>query len=257
MGKQTKKLERAPIKVLKAFYQAVADDMEMLVLLHDKEPDGILLQALREGDFPNGLGLKLLGSAGLQALDLMRRSLAALPASIDETVIDELAADYADIYLNYSIQSSPEESVWIDEESLACQDSMFQVRAWYEQYGLMAENWRVRPDDHLVLQLQFLSHLFAVAESESDLEEAARFMDEHLLRWLGLFTQRVSSRCETPYFAGIALLTGAYCEELRDLMVTILDQPRPSEEEIEDRMKPTKQLEEVPVSFMPGMGPAV
>ncbi|MEN8167669.1 MAG: molecular chaperone TorD family protein [Pseudomonadota bacterium] len=257
MGQPAEAKSRKPAEALKAFSQALADDMTMLTTLHDKEPDEALLLALREDAFPQGLGLRLIGEGGSQAVDLMERALGALPKQVDDAVLNELAADYANIYLSYGIQASPEESVWIDEEKLSCQESMFQVRAWYEQYGLMAENWRVRPDDHLVLQLQFLAHLFSSVQTETHLEEAARFMDEHLLRWLSAFSERVAGRCDTPYFAGAALLTSAYCEELRDLLAGILEAPRPSPEEIEERMRPRRKPEEVPVSFMPGMGPAV
>ncbi|MDJ0808042.1 MAG: molecular chaperone TorD family protein [Gammaproteobacteria bacterium] len=242
---------------MRTLAQVVATDFAMLAALHDREPDVGLLSSMRETGFPDGLGLSLLGETGQQAVDLMRRVLVNLPQQPDERTLDELAADYASIYLNYGIHASPQESVWVDEESLACQDSMFQVRSWYEQYGLSAENWRVRPDDHLVLQLQFLNHLFSRCADLSCLGEVARFMDEHLLRWLMPFAERVAARCDTAYFAAVTLLTGAYCEELRDLLAQILDKPRPSVEEIDERMKPRHQTEAVPVSFVPGVGPAV
>ncbi|MES9844354.1 MAG: molecular chaperone TorD family protein [Candidatus Sedimenticola sp. PURPLELP] len=244
-------------KVLDTLCHAVADDLAMLAALHDREPDEPLLQLLREEGFPEGLGMRLVSVNGSQALDLMKHALASLPEQIDETTINELAVDYAAIYLNYSIMASPEESVWIDEESLVCQDCMFQVRSWYEEYGLTAEDWRIRPDDHLVLQLQFLSHLFSTPGSAAHLGEVARFMDEHLLRWISSFAERVAGRCGTPYFAGVAMLTATYCEEIRDLLASILDQPRPSSEEIEERMRPKTNHEEAPASYMPGMGPAV
>ena len=243
--------------ILTPLCELVAEDLSLLVHLHDKEPDAELLNRLRDKGFPDGLGLVLVGDAVPQVSDLIKGSLTSLPEKIDQHSLDELAADYADIYLNYGLQASPEESVWVDEENLTCQDSMFQVRAWFEQYDLMAENWRVRPDDHLVLQLQFLSHLFATEASEHRLRQAAQFMDEHLLRWLEDFSQRVANRCATAYFAGICMLTAIYCEELRDLIAEILDEPRPSAEEIDERMKPKRRTEEVPVSFMPGIGPAV
>jgi TorA maturation chaperone TorD len=229
----------------------------MLATLHDREPDACLLQAMRETDFPRGLGLQLVDELGRQAVDLMRHVVASLPATLDDAILDELAADYASIYLNHTIQASPLESVWIDEERLTCQDSMFQVRSWYQQYGLGVENWRIRPDDHLVWQLQFLGHLFKLDPTTDGLRKAARFMDEHLLRWLMAFAQRVSARCATAYFAAAAMLTAAYCEELRELLVELLGETRPSEAEIEERMHPRRQVEAVPVSFMPGVGPAV
>ncbi|MEW8534972.1 MAG: molecular chaperone TorD family protein [Candidatus Thiodiazotropha endolucinida] len=257
MGIQQDQQDNSSIKLLQTFYNAVADDLEMLALLHQKEPDSRILEALLDCNFPHSLGLKLVTEAGSEAIDLMSRVIKSLPEVHDDDFLDELAADYADIYLNHGLQASPLESVWLDEENLTCQESMFQVRVWYEMYGLMAENWRVRPDDDLVLQLQFISHLFANSESEKHLQDVAKFMDEHLLRWLNDFSNRVASRCATPYFAGVALLTSAYCEELRDLLVVVTDQPRPSQEEIEERMKSSAPKEDVSLSYMPGMGPAV
>ena len=254
---KTKQRQASQSDSIRTLSEFVAADLAMLATLHDREPDAPLLKALRKADFPHGLGLTLVGETGLQAVDLMQRVVATLPAAFDSAALNELAADYAGIYLNYAIHASPEESVWIDEENLVCQDSMFQVRSWYEQHGLGAENWRIRADDHLVLQLQFLSHLFTHDPTVAGLQGAARFMDEHLLRWLMSFAERVAARCNTAYFAAVAMLTGAYCEELRELLAQILAEPRPSAEEIEERMKPRRQTEAVPVSFMPGMGPAV
>ncbi|MES9944347.1 MAG: molecular chaperone TorD family protein [Candidatus Thiodiazotropha sp.] len=240
-----------------SFFLAVADDLQMFVQLHAKEPDTELLEALVSCGFPNSLGLKLVSEEGNIATQFMARVVETLPETFDDEFLDMLAADFADIYLNHSLQASPLESVWIDEEKLTCQVSMFQVRAWYENYGLMAENWRIRPDDDLVLQLQFISHLFSIADPLKQLEAIARFMDEHLLRWLDQFATRVAHRSATPYFSGIALLTAAYCEELRDLIAKTTNQPRPTQEEIAERMKPKPVSQEVPLSYMPGIGPAV
>ncbi len=242
---------------LRQFRQRVAEDLRMLAALHDREPDVELAGELRTAGFPRSLTLPLEDGAAREAVYIMEQSLALLPPDADDKILDELAADYASIYLNYNIGASPEESVWLDEDSLICQNAMFQVRQWYESYGLEAPDWRTRPDDHLVYQLQFIAHLLELDEEHHTLEQAARFMDEHLLRWLGSFAERVMQRCDTPWFAGAAGLTAAYTEELRDFLAEILQQPRPTPEEIEERMQPRRQVEEVPVTFMPGMGPVV
>ncbi len=243
--------------VLEIFRRQTAEDLQLLAILHDREPDAQLLQQLRHAGFPTVLALKLESESGLQAIDLMQRAIASLPEAITTRFLDELAADYASIYLNHNIHASPEESVWLDEDSLICQDSMFQVRSWFEKYGLEISNWRIRPDDHLVYQLQFIAHLLEKQHGMESLLQTATFMDEHLLRWLEDFGQRVSQRCDTAYFAGVAALTAAYCEELRDLLSEILQQPRPSKKEIEERMQPAQKQEPVPVKFVPGIGPAV
>ncbi len=243
--------------LLTVFRSQTADDLNLLAALHDREPDAQLLLQLKHAGFPRNLALMLESEQGWLATDLMQQAIADLPEVIPATLLDDLAADYAAIYLNYNLHASPEESVWLDEDSLICQDSMFQVRCWFERYQLRIANWRIRPDDHLVYQLQFIAHLLSLDDDLATLEAAARFMDEHLLRWLGTFGQRVSQRCDTPFFAGVAALTAAYCEELRELLAEILQQPRPTAQEIEERMQSSRRSEPVSVAFVPGVGPAV
>ncbi len=107
-------------------------------------------------------------------------------------------------------------------------------------------------------QLQFLSQLLDSASSESQLELAARFMDEHVLRWIGAFAERVSTRCTTGFYAGLAQLTAVYLEELRDVLAEILEQPRPDAEEIEERMRPNAAgvAVEGPAPYVPGAAPS-
>ncbi len=242
---------------LVVFCEVVADDFAMLARFHDKEPEKVLLATLKQQNFPQGLGLSLESDLGVHAFELMEKAVASLPSSPDPDLMDDLAADYASIYLTYGIQASPEESVWIDEEHLACQQSMFQVRQWYNDYGLEVPDWRQRPDDHLVYQLQFIEHLCRRYANAEGLKALARFMDDHLLRWIISFSERVSSRCGTAYFAGVAMLTSAYSNEVRDLLAEIIGEARPTAEEVEQRMKPAAQREEAPLQYMPGVGPAV
>jgi len=126
-------------ETLRLFCEHAAEDLELLAALHDREPDAATLEGLRKLDFPRDLGLYLAGEEGLRALELMTQALAALPPHPGNADLNELAADYASIYLNHGIQASPEESVWLDDDHLICQDSMFQVRGWLEKYGLQAE----------------------------------------------------------------------------------------------------------------------
>lgn len=243
---------------LSSFRTRVAEDLSIIASLHDKEPDSALINQLKKIEFPFCLTIIPDSGPGTEAMSLLQESLMEFSDTIEENKLNDLAADYASIYLNHNISASPEESVWIDEDSLMCQDTMFQVRGWYEQYGLGIPDWRIRPDDHLVYELQFLCWLLKHDDKLETLEQLAKFMDEHLLRWLGNFGERVLVRCDTQYFAGVAALTAAYCEELRDIIAEIIDQPRPSREEVDERMKPGQaQAVEMPIQFVPGMGPAV
>lgn len=237
--------------LLAQFCAAAADDVMTLASLHHVEIDDVLLLDLVAQDFPDALGLKLTQPRSREAMAFMRQALAELPAPLPQAMADELAADYAAIYLNHVYRASPCESVWLDDDKLLMQTPMFQVREYYWRHGLGVADWRRRSDDHLVIELLFIARLIQSADPQA-LGEAARFMDEHLLRWLPQFGERVAKRCATPFYAGAAWLTADYCEELRDLLAEVLGEARPSCEEIEERMRPLAPVQAVPVKFVPG-----
>lgn len=247
-------------ELIAAFRRAVADDLAMLAVLLDKELSAEILQELIKVDFPNNIGLKLQHEHSLYAIELVSKAITALPAEpveLDAAFLDSLAADYAAIFLNGSLKASPYESVWLSEEGITHQDAMFETRDWYAKFGLAVENWRVRADDHLILQLNFIAHLMLLDEDNNTLAEAAKFMDEHILRWVSKFASLIVDRCSTPMYAGLTWLTAQYLEELRDMLATILEQPRPTAEEIEQRINSAKKAkpQEFPVKFMPGYEP--
>lgn len=195
---------------------ALADDIGVLVRLHDREADAALLARLKSADPAQWFSLSLDGEAFAQASRLLVDAIAALGPS--ERDLDMLAAEYAAIYLNYDYQAAPTESVWRDEENLERQAAMFMTRAWYARYGVRAANWRLRSDDHIVNELEFLGRVLGATERDDSLADAARFLRDHLMVWIPEFARRVTMRCEAAFYAGAALLTHAYLESLADLL---------------------------------------
>jgi TorA maturation chaperone TorD len=231
--------------------QALAEDAEMLAALHDRELDAETLAALREVHFPHNLGLLPHDAPMREAWRLMAQAVDAAEA----TSLDDLAADYAAIYLTGAYGASPCESVWTDDDHLACQAAMFALRRIYAEAGLAAANWRRRPDDHLVLQLLYLAHVLRQAGGPDSLRTLATMMDEHLLRWLSEFAARVAARCATPFYAVLQRLTFLWCDRLRDLLAEGLDEVRPSREEVEARLQPKRRPEAQPLAYLPGAAP--
>lgn len=245
-----------PSPTLSDLRAAVSEDLLTLALLHDRELDRALIHTLWHDCYEGFLGLRLEGRRSAEALSLLREGLTEIPTELCQATLDRLAADYADIYLTYGLRAAPCESVWMDDDNLTLQEPTFQVRAWYRRYGLAVTDWRKRSDDHLVYELRFLAHLLDGEGEGADLTEVTRFMDEHPLRWVSQFAERVAARCETRFYAGLALLTAAYLEELRDLLAEITGTTRPSAEALSASLAPNPGPGELEGPYLPGVAPS-
>lgn len=242
---------------------ALADDAATLALLHDRELSAPLLAELEAVGFPDNLGLLPAGDASRNVFELMRIAVSSWPAAPDSRYLDNLAADFAAIYLTGAYGVSPSQSFWLSDDHLLCQDAMFDLRALYAASGLKAPDWRKRPDDHLVFQLQFLARRLVATMTEDDWRQLAGFLDRHLLRWLPDFAARVAQRCDTLFYGALATLTNSWCQQLRDLLAEQLGEARPSAEETEAMRRPQRDAEVMevaevtkvtaaPLHFVPG-----
>ncbi|MGV0950673.1 MAG: TorD/DmsD family molecular chaperone [Azonexus sp.] len=242
---------------------ALVEDLDQLIRLHDRELDAEILAALKVAAFPNGLALCAADEAGRTAHSNMAAALHDMPT------LDELAADYAAIYLNNRFGASPYESVWLSDEHLACDRSMFELREIYAAAGWQVSDWRSRFDDHLVLQLQYLRQVLASAATMEtmarghaatgprvDPEKLAVFIDQHLGYWLPDWAQRVSAHCNTAFYAALAELTYVWLLHFRELLGEIHDLPLPSREEMGaliNRKLALDKAEIAPIRFVPGI----
>lgn len=247
--------------VLGQFCQVVATDLRLLADLHASELTPERMSELRAIGFPELLALSSYDHALTLAMQQLSASIDAWPIPTPDHVVDDLAADFADVYLNGSLHGLPNESVWLDDEELTCQQPMFEVREWYAHHHLAVPNWRKLPDDHLVNELLFIAYLLDKVASDQDsdvLAEIAQFMDEHLLRWLLPFGKRVAARCATPFYGTLALVTALYAEQLRELIAMILGSARPSHEEQELRLRAQALAasEVQPLRYYPGSAPS-
>jgi TorA maturation chaperone TorD len=244
----------------------LSDDCVTLALLHDKELTPEVLAGLKEINFPSNLGMVPNGEKSEQIFAVMKEVIENLPDAPDTALMDNLAAEYAAIYLTGALEVSPFESFWVSDEHLLCQDAMFEMRTLYAASNLKAPDWRLRPDDHLVFELQFIAKRLEWIARESAISEStairdewqslAELLDHHLLRWLPDFAIRVTQRCDTAFYGALALITDAWCQQLRDVIALYLGEARPSKEVIEAMLRPNASGEPMPepLQFMPGSG---
>ena len=206
-----------------------AEDLRALGWLHAAERAPDVLAALYANGFPETLTLVAADNPAVQAMSAALRAMTGdacdegpdptLPASS----ADELAADYAAIYLTHTLRASPHESVWRDDDHLMLQGPTFAVREFYRRHGVQVPDWRARADDHISHELDFVALLLERGEER----EAARFLKMHLLAWLPDFAGRVSQRAATPLYAALANLTLAACEGCQQRLPTVSVLPQP------------------------------
>lgn len=238
--------------------EAFANDLQLLAALNDCEPTARLLESLRSANAQDWFAFKTTSEMVTAACTLLDTALDAMPHPISAAALDELAVDYAAIYLMHSYRAPPTESPWLDKDRLERQEPMFEIAAWYRRFGLAAQDRQRRSDDHMVLQLQFLSHLFSMPglDMARSAAEATRFLDQHLLLWISDFAERVAPRCETPYYCGIVALTDGYLHAMRDYLAERYDLPRPLPKVAENIQIDIDDVDEDVARYVPGVEPS-
>ncbi|HRK18861.1 MAG TPA: molecular chaperone TorD family protein [Hyphomicrobiaceae bacterium] len=236
---------------------AAAADLDLLALLHDREPTRAVLVTLAEHPLEAAFWLRLTTKEAQAALSGMRAAVAALPSPLDDATVDELAAGYADVYLRYAFRASPTESVWLTEDGLERQAPMFLVREQYRRQGLKIADPAGRPEDHLVFQLRFVARQLKQAEGLAELKAVARFLDGHILRWIRRFASQLLRAGAPDFFTALALVTATYLDELRDHLTAVTGVARRQVGEspaIGPDRKTNRAEEDRP--YVPGIGPS-
>ncbi len=122
-------------------------------------------------DSPDGPLLAALSAPGVLdewpvRADQHQAGRAALAASLAEGAesMREMHDDHRRLFLGPErVLACPYESVYLNEEHLTFGSQTLAVREWYSRYGLRAPAEGREPDDHIGLELVFVSHLCVLA----------------------------------------------------------------------------------------------
>ncbi|MDQ1483271.1 MAG: putative dimethyl sulfoxide reductase chaperone [Actinomycetota bacterium] len=189
----------------------------LLSRLFLKPVDETLLTALRDGP--------ALADWPLDADEETVRGIAALKAATG-TPLGVLLVDHRDLFEGPDhVLACPYESVYLSEEHLTFEEQTLKVRAFYNRFGLQAPSMGKEPDDHIGLELSFISHLCvvgldAIEAADDDAETAmlasvADFLEGHLLRWVDDCLDRVVEHATTDFYRGLGHLTRGTVRQLQ------------------------------------------
>lgn len=144
---------------------------------------------------------------------------------LSDEAFESICDDYTRLFIGPGkVLVPPWESFYFHQERVIFQEQTLQVREWYRKYGLESVKLYNEPDDHIGLELAFVSHLANLAysalmrketeEFEQLLEAQKQFLSEHTLQWAGGWSIQVEEHARTDFFRGIALITKGVLTEL-------------------------------------------
>ena len=148
-----------------------------------------------------------------------------------ESARTAVAADHAKCLLGMSaLPVSPYESVWTSPEHLMMQDARKAVVAAYAEAGFAKDTAFHLPEDHISIELDFVSRLLTraadkleagaavgaadeKAHGQTELDQAARFIGKHLAAWTPLFCEDLERKASTAFYRGVAQMLRAFVAE--------------------------------------------
>jgi putative dimethyl sulfoxide reductase chaperone len=142
---------------------------------------------------------------------------------------EDLQADYTRLFIGPGkVIAPPWESVYFNDERLTFQEQTLDVRNWYGRFGLESEKKYQEPDDHIGLQLLFLSHLAGLGLQALNEQEDVRFTEvwqaqrefhqQHTRAWALTWCELVEANARTDFYKGLAYLVRGAVLELSEML---------------------------------------
>jgi TorA maturation chaperone TorD len=144
----------------------------------------------------------------------------------EEELLDELAVEYAGLFLGPGGHISPHESVHHQRDDgqggLLWGESTAEVKKFIESTGLSYNSEYEGLPDHISVELEFMQQLTlreeqAWRDEDEDtaldcLKTEKKFIEEHLVRWIPAFCDKVIKEAELPFYREMAALTKNFIE---------------------------------------------
>jgi putative dimethyl sulfoxide reductase chaperone len=107
----------------------------------------------------------------------------------------------------------PWESYYRSKEKLLFEEWTYQIREQYHLFGLQFKNENNEPDDHLLLELEFMLFLLDLCLQETNtnrlvelISSQIHFLEKHLTIWIPYFCKRIIEHTNSQLYLGAAML---------------------------------------------------
>lgn len=163
------------------------------------------LEVLLEADgetLPEATGDLLCALADAQSADVEDRT-------------RQLACQYVHCFVGpENLPAPPFESVYADRRRILLTETTLRVRKTYQASGYQPQLLQRVPDDHVALELDFISALaqraFSCANDGDEttareyLKTSLKFLNEHLGTWVQPFARAVKEKASAPFYEAAA-----------------------------------------------------
>lgn len=155
---------------------------------------------------------------------------------VDLTVLNELAADYACLFLGLTRKSPyPYGSVHLNESGIVMDEESETVAELYGASGLAIADNVCDPPDHLGLELGFMAHLSRISEKSVREENKAKlgstlllqhdFLKKHINSWFMDFLEDMKHmETKYPFYPALLSLLGDFLEHEEYKLVEFLNE---------------------------------
>lgn len=147
-----------------------------------------------------------------------------------EEAVQKVMVEYTALFLGPGQPKAPPwESVYRTPEQILFGRPTYEVREAIRLHGLEARGKNRQPEDHIGLELIFLS---AVSRKLSDspldshtstIQEQIRFIDEHLLSWISELSKDANTHGSVGYYGGLIELAWGILLWDRELLLEFLE----------------------------------
>ena len=156
-----------------------------------------------------------------------------------------LATDYAGLFLvGIDGAKCPSESAYL--EKVVYGQSTMEVMEIYTQHGFIKESSFKEPEDHIALECAFMATLgeaflsvyqksgITSSRGQKALQAQIQFLEQHVSRWIPLWSKAVEKSAKTAFFRAVAILTHALVEADRRLLSGLA---KPAQERVRRKRK--------------------
>ena len=135
---------------------------------------------------------------------------------------DDLMWEYRRLFIGPGAKPAPPwGSVYTDRECVVFGATTLELRTWMREHGVARTADEKTPEDHIGLMLALMAWL--AQNQPADLDE---FLSLHFLTWAGHFLDELADAAEHPFYEGLARLTRASLDGVREALGLEVVTPR-------------------------------